>query len=116
MNKLLPVIPLTAFLAASCQHNSKPVVQTLPPVVEQKKAPAVASKPKKGTYRKQATTKPSSTSTATTLSTEPTVDPLAADPLSVLPGNEVPSFDVPLNVQPKVADGINQGIFIELKW
>ena len=120
MNKLLPTIPLAAFLATSCQQ-SKPTVQTLPPVV--KKAPTVAAKPKKRSYRTSTSPSPSpsssstvTTATATTLSTEPTADPLVADPLAVVPVSEIPSFDVPLNVQPKVADGINQGIFIELKW
>ena len=29
---------------------------------------------------------------------------------------EIPRFEVPENIQPKMSDGINQAEFIELKW
>lgn len=112
---LLPIVPLAALLTASCQQNSAPV-RTLPPVVEQR--PVAVSKPKKRstrTYRSSNTSKPKIDATATTITKEE-INPLDADPTKVTPVVEIPRFEVPENVQPKVSDGINQAEFIELKW
>lgn len=112
MKKLLSAIPLVAFLATSCQQNT-PVAETLPPVV--KKAPTVTSKPKKRNYRSN---RPSSKPKVdpVLVKKEETIDPLTPDPTSVVQVAEIPRFEVPDNLQPKVSDGINQAEFIELKW
>lgn len=113
MKKLLFVVPFLAFLVTSCQQNT-PVAKTLPPVVEKR---PVVSKPKKRSYRSTKPSTPKIDSTATTSSEESAINPLAADPLKVTPEvPDIPRFEVPENVQPKVSDGINQGEFIELKW
>lgn len=126
MKLILTVAPLVAILATSCQKNT-PKVATLPPVVQKKQ---VASKPSSSTKTKTKTRKyrsssssstarkkkPVSTATATTISKPDPVDPLKADPVQITPLNEIPKFKVPENIQPKVTDGINQGLFIELKW
>jgi hypothetical protein len=110
---LLPVIPLAAILASSCQQNST-AVETLPPVVEKRPAEV---KPKKRTTRSyKKPSKPKKESTATTIAKKEEINPLAADPVKINPIDEIPRFEVPENVQPKVSDGINQAEFIELKW
>lgn len=109
---LLPVLPLAVIMASSCQQNST-ALNTLPPVVE--KRPAAVSKPKKKSNRSTSTSKPASETTSTDLAAND-LNPLQADPAQVTPFNDIPRFEVPENVQPKVSDGINQAEFIELKW
>ena len=123
MKNLLSVIPLVAFLGASCQQNKPPVVETLPPVVQKAPVKKVASKPKTRkkstrTYRKPTPSKPKTTSSpAIVKKEEKKVDPLLPDPVNVTPQvAEIPRFEVPENIQPSVTDGINQAEFIELKW
>ena len=126
MKTLLQTAPLVVLLATSCAKK-QPTVATLPPVVKSK--PAVSTKPKakaksNRTYRKSTASsstkkKKSTGSTATTISKNEPVNPLIPDPVKVVPQpEEVPTFNVPENIQPKstVNDGINQGLFIELKW
>lgn len=42
--------------------------------------------------------------------------PLTPDPRNTNPSRQIPRFQVPDNIQPKVPDGINQAEFLELKW
>lgn len=100
-------------MATSCQQF-QPQPATLPPVVEQK-PPTVTSKPKR-TTRSTNSSKPKTNSTATTINTESEINPLNPDPTKVSAIDEIPRFQVPDNLQPKVSDGINQAEFIELKW
>ena len=113
--KKIPILlsGFITFAVASCANNQRQQVQTLPPVV--KKA---SETPKKRTYtaKKKSYPKPKA-STATTLTDTPSaLNPLIPDPIKANPVTEIPRFEVPANLQPKVADGINQGLFIELKW
>ena len=110
-------IPLVAVLVSSCQQ-SRPPVATLPPVVE-KQVVSNSTKPKtkKRSYRKPtSSTQTKPTATATTIAKEEPVNPLIPDPTNLTPLNSVPKFPVPDNIQPKIQDGINQGVFLELKW
>ncbi|GHC59573.1 hypothetical protein [Roseibacillus persicicus] len=112
MKKLITVAPLLVLVTTSCQQL-QPTPTTLPPVVE--KAPTVTSKPTRST-RSSSSSKPKPSSTTTTDKTESEISPLTPDPTKVATIDEIPRFEVPDNVQPKVSDGINQGEFIELKW
>lgn len=109
-------IPLVAVLVSSCQQ-SRPPVATLPPVVEKKQVVSNSTKTKKRSYRKPtSSTQTKPTATATTIAKEEPLNPLIPDPTNLTPLNSVPKFPVPDNIQPKIQDGINQGVFLELKW
>ena len=120
-------LPLAVILLASCQKNQP--AATLPPVVQQKKVANTTSKTKKTsskpkkkkTYRKPTTKtkskpKPSSTTGKVISENRDTLTPLNPDPVNVSGEDVIPNFAVPENIQPKVEDGINQGLFIELKY
>jgi len=109
--KILHYLPLAIF-AVSCQKNTVQP-QTLPPVVQK------ASEPSKPKYKPKKK-KPTSSAIKPKVKEEIkplVVDPTIPDPSKVTPTvTDIPRFEVPENIQPKVADGINLGEFIELKW
>lgn len=101
MKPLIPLIVLSA-VVTSCQPTQV-VTEPLPPVI---KSTPVVSKPKPRPKVAPEIEKP--------LKDE--LRPLTPDPVNTNPGREIPRFKVPENIQPKVADGINQAEFLELKW
>ncbi len=114
MKNLFPVLPLAALLVASCQQNTTPVVQTLPPVIGKK---VTSPKPNKQTAKKVTKVSDTASDAAADLANKSELNPLDTNPLNAIPEVEaIPRFQVPENVQPKVTDGIDQGLFIELKW
>ncbi|MDP0490298.1 MAG: hypothetical protein Q7Q71_04525 [Verrucomicrobiota bacterium JB023] len=105
--------PIAFSFLVSCQPTSQPR-NTVQPVVTQR--PPAPSVPASSSSQRRTSTTPSSVSVP-----EPKIEPKTEslskpDPLKSLQKEEVPSFDVPDNIKPKVSDGIDQGVFIELKW
>jgi hypothetical protein len=100
--KLLLLSPLPALLL-SCQTT--PIRQEpLPPVVRSSPADIRETSTRSIPEPEENDTE------------EDEIRPLDPDPVNIAPKKKVPRYDVPENVQPKVSDGINQGLFIELKW
>lgn len=98
------------FSLVSCQNPfAKTEPEPVPKVVTYQKPtkkPATTWKPKKTAVVKA----------TPEVELEETISPLTPDPTNTLNKTEIPKFEVPENIQPKVADGIDQGAFIELRW
>ncbi|MEM9283736.1 MAG: hypothetical protein AAGA96_18085 [Verrucomicrobiota bacterium] len=84
------------FVCVSCQPVTSPPPPVTPIVT---KAPELPKPKVKKTYQ----SKPD----------VPAVEPLDTTDVEPL---EIPKFEVPDNIQPKISDGIDQSEFIELKW
>jgi len=104
---LLLTLSASSFVACQNPFQRSPEPQPVPKVVTYQKPKTTTWKPKK--------TAVVNTTSAETVIEDP-ISPLTPDPTNTLHKTEIPKFEVPDNIQPKVADGIDQGAFIELRW